>query len=165
MSKKIETRKFRLKLLEIAWLSALATVAILGLSFVVIGTGASTVDRYLVPPQILPGLGVLYFCAVLTAIGTAKSDNSTFVLTRLKETIAKKIGGAEREKLRNMALLLTFLMVAFAMIQGTTPMYRGLATNYLASLFINVLSSIVAAVGIFGWLASLFISKQSRRKP
>jgi hypothetical protein len=163
MNQKMRKINFNFGVLEGACVSALVVVAILGLTFIVLGTGLSTVGRYLAPPQMLPGLATLYFCAALTAIVTAKCGDSTVFLKRLRETIVKKVGEAEREKLRNMVLLLTFLMVAFAMIHGTTPMYQAFATNYLASLFTNLLVSAVCAVGLWAWLASFFISKQSGR--
>jgi hypothetical protein len=142
----------------------LALLAFFGFSLVVYGTDATTAGRYLVPPQILPGLGVLYLCALLTAIATAKKFNASIFLMSLNKFISQKIGKTEREKLRNMFLLLTFFLIAFSMTSGTTPMYRALAANYLVSLLVNILVSGIASLGLLGWLSSLFISNQSKEK-
>ena len=142
----------------------LPSLGVLGLTFVGIGTGATTVDRYLVPPEILPGLVILYVCALLTALVTVKKNSSTSVFSRLKKMINRKIGEAERNNLRNMFLLLTFLIVAFSMTRGVMPIYREFATNYYLGLFTNIVISVISSIGLFSWLASLFISKQSKEK-
>jgi hypothetical protein len=78
--------------------------------------------------------------------------------------VIKKIGEAGRVTQRNMFLLLTFCLVGPAMTHGVTPMYRVFATNYAAGLFANLLISILAAIGLFGWLCAILISKQSKEK-
>lgn len=145
-------------------LFCVALLAIFGFTLVVYGTGATTVDRYLVPPQILPGLAVLHLAALLSAITIARKINLTIHFIGLRKFIAQKIGEPEREKLRNMFLLLTFLVIAFSMTRGVTPMYRALATNYLICVFVNIFVSAIASLGLFGWLSSLFISNQLKEK-
>lgn len=150
--------------MKIFEITVLLCLGVLGLTLVVLGTGATTVDRYLVPPEILPGLAILYLCALLTAFITSKKDSSTSFFKRLKEMVVRKIGGSERNNLRNMVLLLTFFTVTFSMTQGTTPMYRVFATNYPLGLFTNIVVSVISSIGLFGWLTSLFLSKQSKEK-
>lgn len=151
----------KLKLIKIA---LLIIFAILGVALVVFGTSITTVDRYLIPPQILPGLAVLYFCSLLVAIITVRENCSISFLRWLKEIVVRKIGAQERDKLRNMVLILTFFMVAFSMTRGVTPMYRVIANNYFISLFINILVSVISSIGLFGWLSSLYMSKQSKEE-
>lgn len=142
----------------------LITIGILGLILVIQGTGATTVDRYLIPPQILIGVAVLYFCALLTAIGVTSRTGLIRPLQNLRRMVIQKIGEKERGKLLNMVLILTFLLIAFSMTRGSTPMYRLIATNYIFSVLINVLVSVIASVGLFCWLSSLLISKQMKEK-
>lgn len=163
MNRATEIERSRSKSLEIVWLCLMALLAVSGLFFIILGTSASTVERYLVPPQILPGLGILYLCAVMTAVATAKQSISTLVLGKLRTFVVKKIGEPERKAQRNAFVLLTFLIVAFAMTSGTTPMYSALVTNYFASLFLNLLVSTIAAIGLFGWLSSLILSKSQEK--
>lgn len=152
-------RASKSRILEKTWLFLLTLLATIGFLLIILGTGASTVDRYLAPPQILPGLGVLYICAVLTAFVVVRQSSSSIFSARLRAFVATRIGESERKAQRNGFVLLTMLTITFAMTHGTTPMYRALATNYSASLFINLLVSTISAIGLFGWLSSLFLSK------
>lgn len=151
-----------MKLSEFSWLSLSSLSGAVGLHLIINGTGATTVGRYLIPPEILPGLGVLYMCAILTSVLIARKDNTTHFLMTMRNIVREKIGEAGRHKQRNMFLLLTILLVGFAMTNGTTAMYRVLATHYFASLLINLLTSMIAAIGLFGWLCSSILSKQSK---
>lgn len=164
MSRTIEIGRSRSKSLEIAWLCLMALLVISGLFLIILGTGASTAERYLTPPQILPGMGVLYLCAVMTAFAMAKQNILTSVLAKLRAFVVKKIGEPERKAQRNAFVLLTFLIVASSTIHGVAPMYRAFATNYLAGVFTNLLLSIVVAISLFGWLSSYLLSKQSKEK-
>lgn len=164
MNQEIEVLKFKSRLYEVVWLAFLAGLAILGIIFVIIGTGASTVGRYFSPPEILPGFIVLNFCALLMAGSTAKKISSFTFLKKFREFIVKKINRSEREKLRNMVLILTFFIVAFSMTKGVNSRSQVFANNYYFGLIINVSSSILDSIGLFGWLSSLLISKQSKEK-
>lgn len=151
-----------MKLFEVIFAVVLTALLILGLGLIAVGTGVKSVDRYLLPPEILPGLGTLYLCALLAAgaISMAKGPTSSFLWVRAE--ISKKIGESERKKLRSMFLVLTFLIVAFAMTPKASAMYQSLVRNYPVSLFANFLVSIIASAGLFGWLSSLFISKATK---
>lgn len=116
------------------------------------------------PPQMLPGLAILYLCALLSAFLTAQKVSATHSIEKIRKMVILRIGKSERTNLRNMVLILTFLMIAFAMTRGSTPMYRVLVTNYTFSLLINIFISLLASIGLFGWLSALFISKQSKEK-
>lgn len=164
MNQEIETPKFRFQLCEIAWLTFLAVLAILGLSFIIIGTGASTVGRYMASPKILPGIAILDFSALLMAVTIAKKNSSFLVLRRLKEFIIKKMGQPERENMRNMVLMLTSFTIAFSMAKGVNLRSQIFANSYFFGLFANVFMSLITSIGVFCWLSSLFISKQSKEK-
>lgn len=146
----------------LAWLCILAMITIFGLLLVIYGTDKSSVNRYLSPPEILPGLGVLYLFSALMAVTVARKKHSIKFLVELRKLIKNKVGEPERDKQRNMFILLTFSSIVFSMTPGATPMYRELVANYFASLLINILTSTIAAVGLFGWLCSLLLSKQSK---
>lgn len=151
-----------MKLLEVG--SALVLTALLGigLGLIVFGTGINSVDRYLVPPEILPGLAVLYLSTLLAAVAIFKVKSSTSLCVWLRDEVSKKVDQADGKKLRTMFLVLTCVIVALAMTPKASAMYRVLVTNYPVSLFANLLVSIIANAGLFGWLASLFVSKPSR---
>ncbi|MGH9876381.1 MAG: hypothetical protein ACREBU_08960 [Nitrososphaera sp.] len=150
--------------LEMTLTVVILALAIAGLYLVVMGTTDVTAGRFLIPPEILPGVGVIFFDAVLIGFAAVRLTNSTFAFSKLRQIVMKKIGESEGKKLRNMALLLTFCIFGFSMTRGVTPMYRVLGGSFALSLVINIFISILGAIGVFGWVASLCMSKNREEK-
>lgn len=152
------------KILAWVWLIVLAAIAALGFALVLRGTRISSVDRFLIPPEILPGLAILCVGSLVGALTVAKFSDRVPQLKGLRNWISSHIGKPEREKQRNMFLVLTVLLLAFSMTSGTTPMYRFLVMNFVFSAFLNLLISSIAALGLFGWMCSFLISIKPKGK-
>lgn len=151
-----EVEETKMRLFEICLAVLIVALAAAGVGLVVFGTGSNGARGYLVPPQILPGLCVLYACAVLAAVAVSTVKSSASLFTRPNKFVANRIDEAGRKAQRNMFLLLTFFIIlSSTMTDGAPAMYRALTTNYPISLFANLLVSVIASVGLFGWLATL----------
>lgn len=164
MKKQQKTTSSEIVFSEIIWLIFLILLAFGGLYLVIYGTGASTVSRYSFPPQILPGVALLYIFAFGLA-GTVVKKPSVFPsFLNLRRFMADRLNVKSASSLKNMVLLLTFLMVAFAFTDGSslrTPLF---AKTYFFGLFINIFNSLISSFGVFGWSVYLFLSKNTKEK-
>ena len=158
-------KNFNLQIAETVWLSVFTIAAVAGFMLIILGTNASTGGRYLMPLQILPGVGALYLSAVLVSIAVVRANESTRTLKKIRVFVIKRIGGQmARERQRNMFLLLTICFAVLGSADGVTRMYSQLSMNYFVCLLINLIVSMIASFGLFGWLASLLISKQLEKQ-
>ena len=140
-----------------------AILAALGVYLLVVGTTDATAGRFLIPPEILPGVGVILFDAALVGFFTVRLMRPKFFFSKCNQLIKKKVGHTESQKLRNMALLLMLCIFGLAMTQGTTPMYAALSGNFILSLMVNIFISLITAIGIFGWSAYFFTPKNQEK--
>ena len=164
MIKEPETAKPSSRYLEIIGLVFLILIVIGGVYLIITGTGAAAIGRYMAPPQILPGVVLVYIFAVALAFAIVKNFFSFSFAIELRKTMLHKLNPNSAERLRNMALLLTFFIVAFAMTEANSLRTPSFARSYVFGLFVNIFSAVVSSVGVFGWSAYLFLSKNTKEK-
>lgn len=159
-----KARKSSTKHLEIIWLAVLILLMIGGLYFVIERTNAAAVGRYISPPNIFLGVVLLYVFSVVLAYAIVNEMVSFSFLIELRKSLIHKLNEANAEKLRNMALLLMFFMVAFSMTESSNLRIPSFAKTIVFGLFVNIFSAMVSLVGVFGWAAYLFLSRNTREK-
>jgi hypothetical protein len=146
---------------------ALAGVLLIaGVLLVAVGTGHATPGRYLISCRFKSSRGFrsCTWAPCFAACGLAKSG--PHAMKDLYAWIFQRTSKENAARARNMFLGMTLMLISTPWMldaaASTPSMYRALQANLAICTALNVLYSLMGALGLYGWQFQIFLPKESR---